>query len=145
MNVDHGWFWDNAKSLAIFYLWKKMPFCGQHKCYQFLWMDENFSKIVPGSEKGVMGDCNVSNFTSLHFELRILDFFQNSHFFHKKWLINIYHTCQKYTSLRKYDSRSNSLKFEQAETKPFRSYIKVSKMLQNHDFNFFFQIASKMF
>ena len=85
---------------------QKLPFFVQHKCCPFLWEDGIFSKIVLGSEKGVFEDCIVSNDTSIQCELRILDFFQNPHFFPKKWVINIYCTCQKYNSLRKYHSRA---------------------------------------
>ena len=84
---------------------QKLPFFVQHKCCPFLWEDGNFSKIVLGSEKRVFEDCIVSNDTSTQCELRILDFFQNPHFFQKKWLINIYYACQRYNSLRKYHSR----------------------------------------
>ena len=46
-------------------------------------VDGNISKIVLGSEKGVFGDCIMSNDTSIQFELRILDFPKSS-FFPKK-------------------------------------------------------------
>ena len=42
-----------------------------------------------------------SNYVSLEFMLQIVGFFEYFHFFHKKWLINIYPTSEKYTSLKK--------------------------------------------
>ena len=106
--------WNFEYSLPMSLGWKqqivnilpsqKFSFCGKHKCCQFLSVDGNIRKIVLGSEKGVFEDYIVPNETSIQFELRILDFFQDPHFFPKKWLINIYCTCQKYTSLRKYHS-----------------------------------------
>ena len=86
---------------------QKFSFCGKHKYCQFLSVDGNIRKSVLGSEKVVFEDYIVSNETSIQFELRILDFFQDPHFFPKKWLINIYCTCQKYTSLRKYHSNTS--------------------------------------
>ena len=61
-----------------------------------------------------LGDDKVSinhlfgqNFVMRTLKLDTLDFFENRHFIHKKWLINIYFTFQNHNSLRKEDSSDN--------------------------------------
>ena len=112
---------------------QKISFCGKHKCYQFLWDDGIFSKIVLRSEKGVFEYCIVSHDTCIQCELRILDFFQNPHFFQKKWLINIYYTCQKYNSLRKYHSSTTCRKLSTFWKRFISTYNLRSKLLPTRE------------
>ena len=66
-----------------------------------------------------LGDDKVSinhlfgpNFVMRTLKLDTLVFFENRHFFHKKWLINIYFTSENHNSLRKYHSNISANRFE---------------------------------
>ena len=61
--------------------------------------------FVAKSVKRSIEEQFAANFVWIGLDLRTLDFFEYSPFFHKKWVINIYFTSKKYTSFRKYDSK----------------------------------------
>ena len=98
--------------LALFFVWKiedignlgMLPICGWHKGYlKFVDIDDKANFSV-GDEKASI-NCLIDQhlvFRTLIFAN--LKFFEKWHFFHKKWLINIYSTFQNHNSLRKNDS-----------------------------------------
>ena len=105
MNIDLQYQWVENNRLCIFWLLKTCHFLCNTNVAHFCGRMEIFQKLCLEVKRGCLKIVIVSTHTSIRCELRILDFFQNPHFFPKKWVINIYCTCQKYNSLRKYHSR----------------------------------------
>ena len=103
--------------LALFYVWKiedigklgMLPICGWHKSYlKFVDIDD-MAKFSVGNEKVAIISLIDQNLVFRTLIFADLKFFEKWHFFHKKWLINIYFTFQNHNSLRKKDSKSGQI------------------------------------
>ena len=101
------------ENVPIFGSTKLLPKMAEDRCS----VNSSFEKWKGGNEAYF-----ESNDVSIDKILKILSFLENLHFFHKKWLINIYPTTEKYTSLKKYHSTYPWL---------FQKILRVSSKMQS--------------